>query len=227
MEKVSGYFQTLYQREEPHTPGLPLAKHVHPVNFNKDISSEAEAEVEAAVQCLRPYKVGGHTHLRAEHFNQWQREAYPGEHSKTSPRRERWACLVDLVHQMWSTREIPQELGCTILVLIPTGYHRHKRHKPDGDPVEGGGGTDLQSHLRHPTDVQRPPRVQVRKRYGYGYNGVKARSGACQNRPGPPLPGIPVTSEGLQYPGPGPTAYHTGELWSGSLHMWALGDFLE
>ena len=39
----------------------------------------------------------------------------------TSPQRERWACLIDLVQHMWRTREIPQELGWAILVLIPKG----------------------------------------------------------------------------------------------------------
>ena len=29
--------------------------------------------------------------------------------------------LVDIVHHMWSTGEIPQELGWTVLVLIPKG----------------------------------------------------------------------------------------------------------
>ena len=42
MEKVRGYFQTLYQMEEPHTPGLPWATHVDPSKVNKDILLEAE-----------------------------------------------------------------------------------------------------------------------------------------------------------------------------------------
>ena len=37
MENVRGYFQTLYQREEPHPPGLPLAKHVDPDKLNDNI----------------------------------------------------------------------------------------------------------------------------------------------------------------------------------------------
>ena len=40
---------------------------------------------------------------------------------KIPPQRERWACLLDLVQNMWRTGEIPQELGWTILVLIPKG----------------------------------------------------------------------------------------------------------
>ena len=32
-----------------------------------------------------------------------------------------WICLVDIVHYMWRTVEIPQELGWTVLVLIPKG----------------------------------------------------------------------------------------------------------
>ena len=42
MKKVRGDFQTLYQREEPHTPGLPLATHVDLDEVNNDVPSEAE-----------------------------------------------------------------------------------------------------------------------------------------------------------------------------------------
>ena len=87
MEKVRGYFQTLYHREEPHTPGLPLATHVNPAKVNDKIPSEAE--VEAAVQRLLPRRAGGHTHLCAEHFKKWRQEEYPMDQSKNPPRRER------------------------------------------------------------------------------------------------------------------------------------------
>ena len=30
-----------------------------------------------------------------------------------------WVCLVDIVHHMWRMGEIPQELGWTVLLLIP------------------------------------------------------------------------------------------------------------
>ena len=72
MEKVRGDLQTLYQREDPHTPGLPLATHVEPAKANNEIPSEAE--VEAEVRRLRPHRAGGHTNLCAEHLNQWRRE---------------------------------------------------------------------------------------------------------------------------------------------------------
>ena len=42
MEKVRGEFQTLYQREEPHPPGIPLSTHVEPDKVNDEIPSEAE-----------------------------------------------------------------------------------------------------------------------------------------------------------------------------------------
>ena len=61
MEKVRGDLYTLYQKEELHPPGLPLATHVGPAKFNGDIPMEAEAE--AAVLCLLPHRAGGHTHL--------------------------------------------------------------------------------------------------------------------------------------------------------------------
>ena len=44
MEKVRGYFQTLYQRGEPHPPGLPLDTHVDPAKVNEEIPSEVEVE---------------------------------------------------------------------------------------------------------------------------------------------------------------------------------------
>ena len=56
---------------------MPLVTHVDPAKLNNDITSEVE--VKAAVRCLLPHRAGGHTHIRAEHFKQWQREAYPGE----------------------------------------------------------------------------------------------------------------------------------------------------
>ena len=48
-------------------------------------------------------------------------EAYNGEKSKTPPWMDLWLCLVYIVQHMWSTGEIPQELGWTVLVLIPKG----------------------------------------------------------------------------------------------------------
>ena len=72
MEKFRGYFQTLYQMEEPHTPGLPLATHVNLSKVENEVPLEAEveAEVEAVVQLLCPHMAVGHTHLRAKHFKQ-------------------------------------------------------------------------------------------------------------------------------------------------------------
>ena len=69
MEKFGGEFQTLYQREEPHPPGLQLATHVDPSKVNDAIP--LKAEVEAVVSCICPQKSGRHTHLHAENFKQW------------------------------------------------------------------------------------------------------------------------------------------------------------
>ena len=70
---------------------------------------------------LRPHRSGRHTHLHAEHFKQWRREAYPGENLKTPPQMELWLFLVDLVHNMWNRVGVPQELGWIVLVLISKG----------------------------------------------------------------------------------------------------------
>ena len=42
MEKVRGDFQTLYQRKDSHTPGMPLDTHVNPYKVNGDIPLEVE-----------------------------------------------------------------------------------------------------------------------------------------------------------------------------------------
>ena len=63
MEKVRGDFQTLYQREEPHSPGLPLATHVYPDKVNEKIPPKEEVEV--AVRQLRSQRVGRHSNLHS------------------------------------------------------------------------------------------------------------------------------------------------------------------
>ena len=90
-----------------------------PAKMNDKVTLEAESEV--SVRRLRPSRAGGHTHLCAEHFKKWRREAYPGERLKTPPWRERWLYLVDIVHHMWRTGYTPKELGWTVLVLILKG----------------------------------------------------------------------------------------------------------
>ena len=53
-----------------------MATHMDPAKVNEEVPLEAELESE--VRCLHPHRAGGHTHLRREHFEQWQREAHPG-----------------------------------------------------------------------------------------------------------------------------------------------------
>ena len=92
--------------------------------------------------------------------------------------------------------------------------------------MKGGGCTARQSRLHQPAYAQLPPRVQVRKRDGDGYNGVKARLGALHNRSRPPLSGIPGSQEGIWNHGTEPPSHHTGGVWSGPLAVWALGHLL-
>ena len=103
MEKVRGDLHTLYQREQPRPPGLPLATHVESAKVNDTISSEAE--VEDALRRLCPHMAG----------------VPRGKIEDPPPRMERWLCLVDIVHNMWHTGDIPQDLGLNILLLIPKG----------------------------------------------------------------------------------------------------------
>ena len=66
MEKFRGDLQTLYQREEPQTPDIPLTTHVDLVQVNYD--NPLEAEVEVSFRCQFPFNAGRPTHLRAENF---------------------------------------------------------------------------------------------------------------------------------------------------------------
>ena len=195
MEKVRRRFQYLFQREKPHPPGLSLAIHVEPANMNYEVPSEAE--VEAAARRLFPHRAGGHTHLHAEQFKQWQREAYPGDQSNKPSRRERWLCLVDILHHMWRTEEIPKGYGMDYPSPNSKMDHGHTGYGPGRDPAEGGGGVDRHLSMIKPLDSQRLAWVQGQKRDGGGYNGFESFSRYCQHRPVPPLPGIPEPKEGL------------------------------
>ena len=44
MGNVGEDFHTLYQREEPHSPGLPLVTHINPSKVNNEIPPEEEVE---------------------------------------------------------------------------------------------------------------------------------------------------------------------------------------
>ena len=189
---------------------------------NDDIPSEAK--VEAAVRRLPLHRVSRHTHLRAEHFKQWQKEAYPGEQSK-NPTEETLCMPVRPSTSHVTHMVYPLEVGIDNPGPDYEGDDQHKRHWPSGDTVEGGGGADQHSPLCQPTDVRRPPWVQGRKRDEDEYNGVKSRSGACQYRPVSSIPGISGPLEVLQHRRPGPPANHTGWVWSRDSGAWDIGDF--
>ena len=104
-----------------------------------------EVEVEAAVRHLRPHRAVRHTHLRVKDFKKWQREAYPGDQSKTPPTEGALAvsgrhCIANLVH-----RGDPKGVGMDFPGTNPKRDHHHMSHWPAKDPVDGGGGAD-----RHP-----------------------------------------------------------------------------
>ena len=88
MDKFRGNFQTLYHREDQHSPDIPLATHLDPAQINDKIA--LEAGMEAAVCRLRPHRAGGYISLRMDHFKQWWREAYPGEHSNNPLQMAIW-----------------------------------------------------------------------------------------------------------------------------------------
>ena len=119
MDKVRKDLQTLYQREERHPPGMPLATHMYPAKVNDEIP--LDAELEEMVRRLRKHRAGGNTHLHKEHFKHWRRDAYPREQSKTPPTYGSLEvsgrhCTAHLAHG-----EIPQDLVWNVLVLILKG----------------------------------------------------------------------------------------------------------
>ena len=141
MEKVGGYFQTLYQREEPQTPGLTLATHMDPAKVNEEIPSEVD--VEAVVRNLRPHRVGGHTHLRTEHLKQWWSEAYPREQFKTPPSEGALAVSGKYCTAYVAHGGDPTVFGVYFPGLNSKRDHQHTGHRPTRDPVDGGGGADI------------------------------------------------------------------------------------
>ena len=80
-----------------------------PFRINDDISMEAD--VEASLRLLSLNKVGGHTHLREEHLNNWHRETYLVEGTSTPQTPEIRRKLADLKKYMWQNGDIPTELG--------------------------------------------------------------------------------------------------------------------
>ena len=184
MEKVKGEFQNIYQWEDPHSPGLTLATHTGPSKVNDEVPPEAE--IEAGLHRLRPHREVGKTHLRAEHFKQWRREAHPREQLKTPPTEGALAVSDRNFTSHGAHRVDPtgSDMDCT-----GPDYkrdHRHTGHRPARDPVEGGGGVYRHPSKIKPPDARHLTRVQGRKTDGEGYNGVEALSRAHQYRPAPP-----------------------------------------
>ena len=65
---------------------------------------------------------GGWTHLSPRRTLQKLVEGgVPQEKIEDPPHIERWMCLADILHHMWRRGDIPQDIGCTFLVLIPKG----------------------------------------------------------------------------------------------------------
>ena len=106
LAKVTKDYTTVYQQGDPDPPSQPLASHVDLSQISNEVPTEVQ--VGAAVQCLLPHKTGRHTHLHAENFKTWLREAYPGEGTNPLPKTGRWMQLVAIVQYMWSTRDIPR-----------------------------------------------------------------------------------------------------------------------
>ena len=67
---------------------------------------------------MRRNTLGYHTHLLAEHLQQWLRESYLEETSNVHPNTTQWIKLVEIIKFMWETGSIPTELVWTVLVLI-------------------------------------------------------------------------------------------------------------
>ena len=75
--------------------------------------------MEASVHRLRINREGGHTHLQAEHFKMWLREAYPEKEAPPPPKSVKWMKLVDLFQFMLYQITIPIDLVWKIFILTP------------------------------------------------------------------------------------------------------------
>ena len=106
------------------------------------------------------------------------------EQSNTPPQRERWLCLVEIVQNMWRTGETPQDLGWTVLILLPKGTTDTRGIillETLWKVVEALIYTCLCASLKIQDILQ----------------GFRSGRGSRQHRPIPPLPGIPGPQEGL------------------------------
>ena len=107
-----------------------------------------------------------------------------------------------------------------------THTHTHTGHQPARDPVEGGGGADKHPSTSKPPYARRLTQVQGRKSDGDGYNGVESRSRARQNRPVPPLTGLPGPKEVIWHLVPITPPHNTVWIWRKTFPLWTLGDLL-
>jgi hypothetical protein len=128
LHKVSNEYQALYTAKVPSPPGDPIPARVH---FPIHDANPTELEIGAAVCRLKTNRSPGVSRIRAKHFKEWYREAYPD--TEQEPSRDRWDKLVHIVLHIWNTGKLPTELTWTILVLIPKG---------DGTQTRGIGLTE-------------------------------------------------------------------------------------
>ena len=223
MAKFSKDYTTFYQREDHYPPSWLLSTHVDYFQINNDVPSEAEAEAE--VLRLLPLKAGGHTHLRADHFKTWLREAYTGE--VATPPSRTWkvdaACgnsPIYVDHQEYSTG-----IGVDHPGLNLQGKHRHPGDWDFGDYMEGCGGHRQYPPPGHHLVPLCHPRVSRGKRHGDFNHGYQSLSSACQHLPRPPIPSLLRPEEGLRQFISRPTHQDCGELRSGDTMYELLATF--
>ena len=120
MVKVTGDYSALYRRGKlTLPPGRLVPTHVTPFRVNSDVP--LEEGVEAGVRRIHLHKLGGHIHLRAEHFKQWLREVYLDKVTSNPTRPEQWKNTLYITQLVWQYGETLREIVWTILVLTPKG----------------------------------------------------------------------------------------------------------
>jgi hypothetical protein len=110
---VTTKYKDLYKATT--TPGEPINLDRTPHAINDDIPTESE--ISQAVCRLKNGKTPGHSGVRAEHLKTLLSKAK--KENTTNADHLGWNQTCNLIQQIFETREIPEEMTWTILVLIP------------------------------------------------------------------------------------------------------------
>ena len=121
MEQQTKEREALYAAVDP--PGEPIPCNVEPTDVEDDAPSDAL--LREVVGALKNDRAKGAAGMRAEDLKSWlagvEAEEEQEEEGGKEGAGDTWRLFVELVQSVWNTGEIPRQLRCVIVVLIPKG----------------------------------------------------------------------------------------------------------